>query len=246
MINNKGEEVGIIYGWYCTTTDKWYIGQTVNPDKRFINHIKSKPDTAFHRAIKKYGLDNFVYCVLEDNVLIANLNMKEMDWIEEFDSCEQGYNMTYGGGGVYANEYVKKKMSKNSARWWHYHEISEETRKIISEVTKNPSKEIRKKISDATKQQWQNSEIRNKMCEALKKSNYIRGKHQTEETKKKISLNCYRNKPVYEFDINGKLTNTYYNITNACNTLNIERHKLHRLCSKNKIFNNHRYSFEIY
>lgn len=52
MLNEKGEEVGIIYGWYNTKNDKWYIGQTVNPEKRFMNHIKSKPDTAFHKAIK--------------------------------------------------------------------------------------------------------------------------------------------------------------------------------------------------
>ena len=39
MINNKGEEVGIIYGWYNTLTDMWYIGQTINPEERFKVHI---------------------------------------------------------------------------------------------------------------------------------------------------------------------------------------------------------------
>ena len=40
MINDKGEEVGIIYGWYNTKGEKWYIGQTVNPEGRFNCHIR--------------------------------------------------------------------------------------------------------------------------------------------------------------------------------------------------------------
>ena len=65
MLNDKGEEVGIIYGWYCTVTDKWYIGQTVNPEGRFNCHIdraiNKKDKTYFYNSIRKYGLENFVY-----------------------------------------------------------------------------------------------------------------------------------------------------------------------------------------
>ena len=39
MLNNKGEEVGIIYGWYNTLTDMWYVGQTINSEDRFRSHI---------------------------------------------------------------------------------------------------------------------------------------------------------------------------------------------------------------
>ena len=57
MINNKGEETGIIYGWYCTTTDKWYIGQTINPEDRFRGHIhhaiNKKDNNKFHNALRK-------------------------------------------------------------------------------------------------------------------------------------------------------------------------------------------------
>ena len=57
MINDKGEEVGIIYGWYCTVTDKWYIGQTIDPEGRFKRHIykaiNKKDNSKFHRALRK-------------------------------------------------------------------------------------------------------------------------------------------------------------------------------------------------
>ena len=101
MINEKGEETGIIYGWYNTLTDMWYIGQTIDEKRRFKTHIdyaiNKKDNNRFHNALRKYGLDNFIYCVLEDNVLKENLNMKEADWIEYYDSFYCGDNLTSGG-----------------------------------------------------------------------------------------------------------------------------------------------------
>ena len=145
MINDKGEEVGIIYGWYCTVTDKWYIGQTVNPEGRFNCHIdraiNKKDKTYFYNSIRKYGLENFVYCVLEENVLRENLNMREMDLIEYYDSFYCGYNMTAGGNQTIFSEEFKEKMSEaNKGRIpWNKgkHGIySEETLKKLSESLK--------------------------------------------------------------------------------------------------------------
>ena len=118
MVNEKGEEVGIIYGWYCTTTDKWYIGQTIDEKGRFKRHINDaihkKDNTKFHNALRKYGLENWVYCVLEENILRENLNMKEMDWIEEFDSFYDGYNMSAGGGqNTKFSEETRIKLSES-------------------------------------------------------------------------------------------------------------------------------------
>ena len=145
MINDKGEEVGIIYGWYNTKSGQWYVGQTVNPEGRFNCHIdraiNKKDKTYFYNSIRKYGLENFVYCVLEENVLRENLNMREMDWIEEFDSFYSGYNMTAGGNQTIFSEEFKEKMSEvNKGRIpWNKgkHGIySEETLKKLSESLK--------------------------------------------------------------------------------------------------------------
>lgn len=163
MLNDKGEEVGIIYGWYCIKTGKWYVGQTVEPDKRFKVHIdraiNKKDKTYFYNSIRKYGLENFVYCVLEENVLRENLNLREMDWIEEFDSFYDGYNMSAGGGQTIFSEEFKQKLSeyhkqligeKNPFYGKHH---SEESRKKISESHKGKrrSEETRKKISNTLK-----------------------------------------------------------------------------------------------
>ena len=116
MLNDKGEEVGIIYGWYNTNSGKWYIGQTIRPLERFKDHIDAainkKDNTKFHNALRKYGLDKFVYCVLEENVLRVNLNLKEIEWIEYYDSYYSGYNLTTGGDAKrIISEEVKEKIS---------------------------------------------------------------------------------------------------------------------------------------
>lgn len=163
MVNEKGEETGIIYGWYNNLTDMWYIGQTIHPEVRFKTHIhestNQNDNNYFHRALRKYGLENFVYCVLEDNVLFENLNMGEMDWIEYYDSYYSGYNLTLGGDGakgVILSKEARRKISEshkgkpawNSGKTNIY---SEETLRKISQSNTNPSKETRRKMSEARK-----------------------------------------------------------------------------------------------
>ena len=151
MINEKGEEVGIIYGWYCTITDKWYIGQTIRPEVRFKTHIhestNQNDNNYFHRALRKYGLENFVYCVLEENVLRENLNMKEQEWIEYYDSFYSGYNLSAGGGQTIYSDEVKRKLSeshKGKSCWWSKGKPSWNKGKHCSEETKRKMSEAHK------------------------------------------------------------------------------------------------------
>ena len=152
MLKDKGEQVGIIYGWYCRVTDKWYIGQTIEEYKRFKQHINDtinkKDDTYFHRALRKHGLENFVYCVLEDNILRENLNIKEIELIEYYDSFYNGYNLTTGGDSKrIISEETKRKMSeshKGKPSWmkgkplgyWKGKHLSEEAKNKMSESLK--------------------------------------------------------------------------------------------------------------
>lgn len=164
MVNEKGEEVGIIYGWYNTKNEKWYIGQTVDENGRYNSHIRlslNNDNTHFHRALRKYGLDNFVYCVLEDNILRENLNLREIWWIEYYDSYYNGYNMTLGGDGVrrvVISEETRRKMSESrkGRDVWNKgkHGIySEETLKKFSEVHKgiHHTEESKRKMSESRK-----------------------------------------------------------------------------------------------
>lgn len=78
---------------------KIYIGQTVHPNRRWIEHkqhamngIDAYP---IHLAIKKYGSDNFSFEIIEE---VENFNEEEQRLIKEYNSMiPNGYNITKGG-----------------------------------------------------------------------------------------------------------------------------------------------------
>ena len=100
-----------IYSITNKINGKRYIGQSINIDNRWKEHIRNidnpNKNNTIYKALRKYGLENFIYCVLEENVLRENLNMKEQEWIEYYDSFYDGYNLTAGGGQTIFSEESK-------------------------------------------------------------------------------------------------------------------------------------------
>lgn len=85
--------------------NKGYIGITSNLQKRWNQHkhqAKSKVGKNYplYRAIRKYGIDNFKFEVIEENVkTIKELGKLERFYINKFEShvSKNGYNLTMGG-----------------------------------------------------------------------------------------------------------------------------------------------------
>lgn len=82
---------------------KVYIGQSVDIKKRWREHrsaaynLNSKDyNMVIYRAIRKYGLNNFSFSILE-TCEIEELNEKEKYWIQNYDSKNKGYNVSLGG-----------------------------------------------------------------------------------------------------------------------------------------------------
>lgn len=98
-----------ITGIYCITNNinnKKYIGQSVNIYYRWKQHKKTayaktgeKSDTYLYRAIRKYGIDNFSFEIIEE-CQQAELDEKEIYYIKLFDTYNNGYNETAGGSGT--------------------------------------------------------------------------------------------------------------------------------------------------
>jgi group I intron endonuclease len=94
--------------------NKIYIGKTSKTYKeRWSQHISaaladsSKPDYNFllHKAIRKYGKEQFKVELLEDNISDEESCLREQYWINFYHSSilfeeNNGYNMTYGGEGT--------------------------------------------------------------------------------------------------------------------------------------------------
>ena len=151
---------GIIYKFLNNTNNKVYIGQTINEKNRYRDHKYCYSESLFHRAVKKYGFENFTYEVLE--VLdVSELDKRERYWISYYQSndLEKVYNLTEGGDGskgMKRSDETRKKMSeshKMKSSNWKGHHPSEESKKKMSESHKGKhhSDETRKKMSESHK-----------------------------------------------------------------------------------------------
>lgn len=86
--------------------EKVYIGQSIDINYRFHNH-KSESfnpksnayNTAIHRSIRKYGIENFSFEVIEECAKEL-LSEREIYWIAYYNSYGNGYNLTSGGEGA--------------------------------------------------------------------------------------------------------------------------------------------------
>ena len=84
---------------------KIYIGQSVNIEQRWKAHRNTaynmydkNYDKPLYRAIRKYGLENFCFEIIEE-CLVSELNEKERYYISFYNSFFDGYNLTLGGDG---------------------------------------------------------------------------------------------------------------------------------------------------
>lgn len=144
---NKNRKIysGIIYSYINTINGKVYVGQTTRPKVRHKQHVQAALNnldkTIFHKAIRKYGIQSFVYKI--EKIVVCNsykLYRKQIDFyeavfIELYNSKTKGYNMTNGGGNVWNNESKKgRRLSEE-----HRRKISESEKKLHK--TKNNSME---------------------------------------------------------------------------------------------------------
>ena len=102
------EKICGIYKITNLVNGKVYIGQSQDIEHRWQEHRhnmhrKKYQNIVLYKALKKYGIDNFSFMILEECAL-EKLDTKEIQYIKSFrsyvgfDDCN-GYNMTLGGVG---------------------------------------------------------------------------------------------------------------------------------------------------
>lgn len=149
----KGTQVYYIYIIENLIDGKAYVGQTADPFLRWRKHRKAEMGCPYlHRAIRKYGRENFDFVLVEKCQSLEEAYEREIYWIKELNTLTPcGYNLKEGGlgGGEDSPEAKLRKRCaklgpKNSFYGKHHSEESKEKiRKAKLGVSVNVSPEDR-------------------------------------------------------------------------------------------------------
>jgi group I intron endonuclease len=97
-----------IYTIRNIVNQKHYVGIAVDLKKRWSAHRRcSGHNIALYSAIKKYGLENFVFTHVADAFSWEDACEIEKSLIDAYDSFNNGYNLTRGGDGAYGRSGEK-------------------------------------------------------------------------------------------------------------------------------------------
>ena len=114
-----GSPICGVYGIYCATNEKWYIGQAVSIQKRWWRHgddLEKNIHSNKHlqSAWNKYGARDFLWVVLANIFLEELLDLCEVAAISEFQAMSPtGFNLKTGGANGRPSAETRALWSKN-------------------------------------------------------------------------------------------------------------------------------------
>ena len=119
---------GEIYIISNTENGKKYIGLTTQGHrKRFAQHCKAS--SVIGQTIRKYGKDKFEIKVIDTGSSQKELAEKETYYINQYDTFNNGYNLTLGGEGVHLLEPLQVELNEKQERFIKY--VNKENKKPI-------------------------------------------------------------------------------------------------------------------
>ena len=168
-----------IYQIVHVPSGKRYIGQATNISTRWSCHRHSlrtgKTTSPLYNAIRKHGIDEFFFTVLEKVEDISILTQREQFWLDAFQPfAPNGYNIRRTAesnrGLKRSKESIAKMVAKNTGQ-----KRSQETRQLMSKSMRGlkrakPKPEHIKARADANRGKKRSPEFAAKIAAALGKS----------------------------------------------------------------------------
>lgn len=192
-MTNETIDTRIYYLYRITNkiNGKFYIGQTVQPDKRWYQHKymseQDKPSMVISYAIKKYGADAFEFEVIAGCKNWNDANDIETLLVSQYSSLvPNGYNVAAGGFNAPKSEAWIQAM-----RDWH------------ASLSPEERAEISKQQREATLQQ------------IAEKGHPAQGTKRTPEVLKKMSEIRLANPVEYTEEIRKKMSESHIGITDS-------------------------------
>ncbi len=195
--------------------NKRYIGQSRNIRRRWAGHRWSAGKFKYElsKDLKKYGIDNFEFSVLEE-CSINELNEKEKEYIR---LKKPEYNISSGGPGntgYCPSEETRKKLSKKNKEYWKKLPKAKKLKIIQTQLTgptigKPRTKETKAKLRTKALIQFKNGmpdDTKKKIAESNKKA--MRG-------------NCNRKRKVAKLDENGNVIKVFKTIKEAAESVHV-------------------------
>lgn len=225
MSYNKetGMYEGYIYKIYNDVNDKVYVGQTIKTIKeRWKCHVcdakNNNDNMIIHKAMNKYGIDNFKYIEIEKITksslleLKEDLNKMEIYYISKLNTVRPyGYNISIGGGIIETSRVEIDQYDLNCNYINSFDSIAE-----ASEYTGIPRASIDKCVSE--------NDISNKSAYGYVFVKKGRSPYQVNET----------TRPVNQFDLKGNFICSYNSIKDASKATNIDSSNIIFCCKKQK------------
>lgn len=111
-----------IYKITNLVTNKIYIGQTIqqNPKMRWYSHqadARGGKNTHLYNSMRKYGVDQFLWEVIDSATCMDELNNKEQHWLDEYRKTNEVYNLREAGGNkMHSSESIEKMRQSQKLR----------------------------------------------------------------------------------------------------------------------------------
>jgi group I intron endonuclease len=123
-----------------TVNSKQYVGIASDLERRWKRHRNANEGQLIHKAIKKYGVDAFVFTHIADAFDTESAKMIErMLIIEHNTKMPHGYNMTDGGDGTMGmakTEEHKQKLRESNKKAYKNKALREKIGEAISKAKK--------------------------------------------------------------------------------------------------------------
>ena len=175
----------ILYKAYNPISDSYYIGKTVNTLRQRKTQHKAdakllRNNSVFHKAIRKYGFDVFVWKVIGNYMNVDELNIAEINTIKNLrDKGFRLYNLSKGGDGG----------DVGGSKYWKENGITDEMKIKISESLKEYYKtHVHSSKGKKTNKSWNKGLTKETNESMMSISKGKIGIPRTDETKEKLRL----------------------------------------------------------